>query len=103
MNTKNISMTKWAPPSMFAEVDDDIKISGTIEPINFVKKPNKAKLLEELFLRYKSKMKYPDSKSYSEFKKRITEDESASLADCEAKKKPSWFNKIYSIYLEYTK
>ena len=97
MNTTNISRAKWPPPSMFAEVDDDIKISGTIEPIHFVKKPNKAKLLEELFQRYKSKMKHSDSKSYSEFKRRIAEDESASLATCESKKKSNWFKKIFGV------
>ena len=87
MNTKNID--KWWPGEPIVYVD-----SRKIDPI---KKSNKTKLLEELFQRYKSKMKHSDSKSYSEFKRKIVEDESASLADCEPKQKSNWFKKIFGV------
>lgn len=90
MNIKNIYVKKWDEGNEPIDYVDTRKIDP-------VKKPNKAKLLEELFQRYKSKMKYSDSKSYSEFKRKIAEDESAILTTSEPKQKSSWFNKIFGV------
>ena len=96
MNTKNIGMCVKKREIDWVEGNEHIEYvdSRKIDPI---KKSNKTKLLEELFQRYKSKMKHSDSKSYSEFKRRIAEDESASLATCESKKKSNWFKKIFGV------
>ena len=93
MNTKNIGVKKWE-----IECPEEAPIVYVdSRKIDHVKKPNKTKLLEELFQRYKNKMKYSDSKSYSEFKRRIAEDECTILATWKPKQISSWFNKIFGV------